>query len=111
MFIIETKGKLPIGMVGINNINYKNKEAEFGRFIIGNKQFRNKGYGCDAVRTLISFAFNKLGMGKIYLQMLNKYKKTKNLYKKIGFVEEVLNKKIIVNNRVIKDAIQMSIFR
>jgi perosamine synthetase len=111
MFIIETKNKIPIGMIGLNRIDYKNKCAEFGRFIIGIPKFRKRGFGSDAARTLVKFAFNKLGLRRIYLRLLKKNKRAKKLYQRIGFIEEGLDKEIKVDQRIKRDIIQMAMLK
>ncbi|MBQ5735094.1 MAG: GNAT family N-acetyltransferase [Lachnospiraceae bacterium] len=76
----------PIGSIFLKDIDLEKQTAEYGNFI-GEEDCLGKGYGSDAGRTLIKYAFEKLGMKKIYLRVLQENVRAVNAYKKMGFVK------------------------
>lgn len=86
-FTILTKEGKPIGNCGYNRIDYVNRYAVLG-ILIGEKDFWDKGYGTDAIRTLLRFAFMELGMHKVCLGVDSVNDRAIACYKKCGFVEE-----------------------
>ena len=53
-----------IGNAKIGPIDWKNRVAEFGRFI-GNRNYRGKGIGTEVTRLLLSHCFNQLNLNKV----------------------------------------------
>ena len=86
-FIIYVKeDNRPIGSIFLKDIDLEKQTAEYGNFI-GEEDCLGKGYGSDAGRTLIKYAFEKLGMKKIYLRVLQENVRAVNAYKKMGFLK------------------------
>jgi RimJ/RimL family protein N-acetyltransferase len=75
-----------IGHCGLYYINWINRSAEFGIYI-GNNNYRNGGYGSDALRTLIKYGFNDLNLNKIWCEVY-KNNEALHVYKHIGFKHE-----------------------
>ena len=57
-----------IGGCGLEGIDWASRHAEFGIFI-GDKGYWNKGYGSDATRTLLRYAFQEAGLHRIELEV------------------------------------------
>ena len=86
MFIIEEAESLrPIGSVSLYNINTKDKVAEFGRLMIGERSFRGKGIALKASSLICKYAFDKIGLEVIYLDVFPDNKKAIKLYLTLGF--------------------------
>ncbi|QSQ10397.1 Spermidine N(1)-acetyltransferase [Koleobacter methoxysyntrophicus] len=110
-FIIEIKDKKkPIGTIGLNNIDFKNQKAELG-IMIGELTEQGKGYGEEAVRSLLQYAFDELNLQKIYLKTFCDNEPAVRLYKKVGFHQEGILRKEIFKNGKFKDVIIMSILK
>ncbi len=73
-----------IGNCGIHKINYQDKTCEFGIFI-GEKSYQNKGYGTDAIYTILKFVKEILNLKKIYLIVYEYNNRALKVYKKCGF--------------------------
>jgi RimJ/RimL family protein N-acetyltransferase len=56
---------------------------------IGEPAYRSKGYGTDAVRLLLRYAFNELGMWKVQLAAVGDNARAIRAYEKAGFKLEV----------------------
>ncbi|MBM4416992.1 MAG: GNAT family N-acetyltransferase [Chloroflexi bacterium] len=73
-----------IGTVGLRNIDFRYGEGTLG--IIVNAADVGKGYGTDAVNTIVEFAFEQLGLRKVYLDVAEDNVRAQRSYEKVGFV-------------------------
>lgn len=73
-----------IGNIYLRQINWVCRHAELQIFI-GERQQRSKGYGQSAVRQLLSYAFNDLGLNRVYLDVLSDNHAAIHIYEKCGF--------------------------
>ena len=73
-----------IGSVGLKNIDYIDRKAEFS-IAIGYKELHGKGYGLEATRLMLNYGFRRLGLNKIYLKYVKFNEKAGRTYKKAGF--------------------------
>ncbi len=82
--IIDFQTDELIGDIGLKNISNINRNGEIS-IIIGNKKYWNQGYGKEAIKLLISYAFNSLSLNSIYLNVYEKNTMAISCYKSIGF--------------------------
>ena len=73
-----------IGNVGLHRIDLINSHAEIG-ILIGEKQYWNKGYGTEAMILALDYAFNVIGLHKVYLRVMEFNKRGIRCYEKVGF--------------------------
>jgi len=66
-FAIETTDGKHIGNCGFYDINPVRGEAELG-IMIGDRDYWDKGYGADAVNTLVDYIFRETELNRIYLK-------------------------------------------
>jgi len=98
-FIIETLQKVPVGVVGLAGINRTHKTAEI-YIVIGQKESWGKGVMLEAECLLIDWAFNSLGLEKIWAETRPDNIASIITMKKIGFeVEGTLRNEKIVNGQ------------
>ena len=81
----RTSGEL-IGSCGVYGVNWKNSTCQVG-IAIG-QDWQGKGYGTDAMETLISFIFNYIPINKIKLQVFSFNQSAIRSYEKCGFIKE-----------------------
>ena len=81
-FIIEHDGK-PVGMVSLYNL--EEKKAEFGRLLIGEKEFRRRGLARQATRMLLEYGFKNLDLEEVFARVFEDNKSAVNLYLSMGF--------------------------
>lgn len=88
VFVIEETQNLnrPIGQVSLYNTDLEKREAEYGRLMIGDNEARGKGLARRATELLISWAFDYLGLQRIYLEVFKDNTAALNLYQRCGFV-------------------------
>jgi len=84
---IETKDGVHIGNISLGNISREDGRAELG-IAIGEKDSLDKGYGSDAVATLLDFAFNQMNLRRVWLTTKEFNKRAIACFKKCGFKEE-----------------------
>lgn len=108
-FIIEADGK-PIGRCGLFGIRWRDRWGGLYIFI-GAKETWGKGYGKDAIRALLTYAFDTLNLGLVQLYSLADNERAIHLYKSLGFMEEArLRDRSFVEGRW-TDHVVMSITR
>jgi len=83
-FALETLDGEHIGNCAYYDINETKGEAKLG-IVIGNRDYWNKGYGTDAVATMVSHIFRKTNLKRIYLKTLDLNKRAQKCFKKCGF--------------------------
>lgn len=84
-FAIETPDGKHIGNCSIYDIDEIKKEAELG-IMIGDRDYWNKGYGSDAVKALLNYAFESRGIKRVYLKTLMENTRAQRCFLKCGFV-------------------------
>jgi RimJ/RimL family protein N-acetyltransferase len=110
-FAIETLEESTfIGGCSINDVDWKNSVATIGIFI-GDKEYWAKGYGTDAMETLISFIFLQMNINKIRLTCYSFNERAIKSYEKCGFkVEGVLKQEMFKDGKY-HDKIAMGMLR
>ncbi|HUE75526.1 MAG TPA: GNAT family protein [Chloroflexota bacterium] len=72
-----------VGTVGLRNIDYHFGEGTLG--IIMSADAVNQGYGTDVITTLVRYAFERMGLRKIYLDVAEDNRRAQRCYEKCGF--------------------------
>jgi diamine N-acetyltransferase len=75
----------PVGQISVYNIDLDNREAEFGRLMIGEKEARGKGLAKEATKLVVSWAFNTFQLKRIYLDVFKNNTGAVGLYRDCGF--------------------------
>jgi RimJ/RimL family protein N-acetyltransferase len=107
-FAIEVDGEV-IGQTGLHAIDHFNRNCELGIEI--GRDFWRKGFGQDAVRTLVDYAFEYLNMNRVALQVLAEDPRAVGAYRKVGFVEEGRQRQLGWLRGVYEDVLVMAILR
>lgn len=109
-FVIEdAETRAYLGECSLMLPDMKAKKAELS--IVLTKSARGKGYAPDALRRLISHAFNEAGYERLYLKCAEDNTKALRLYERAGFITEGrLRNDIFAAGRV-QDVIVMGLLR
>jgi len=108
-FFIKQGGK-PIGQINYNDIDRKNNSVELD-ILIAEKQDKGKGFGSDALKTLVNYLFQSMNLETCWIEGLEKNARAISAYKKAGFkVEKEFKKEgnVWVHLRVDKSASEKS---
>lgn len=84
-FAISRKGKT-IGEIQLKGIDFKDKHGTMG-IVLSNNNHKNKGYGTEAERLLINYAFESLGLKCIYADTILRNKRSQHILEKLGFTK------------------------
>lgn len=82
--IITTANDKGIGYVSIKGINEAEGRAEVGIALMNN-DYRGHGYGTEALRQAVDYAFNELGLNQLGLTVFPSNRRAVRAYEKIGF--------------------------
>jgi UDP-4-amino-4,6-dideoxy-N-acetyl-beta-L-altrosamine N-acetyltransferase len=104
-FGVESDGKL-VGITSLRNIDQLNRQAEFAIFII-----ETRGIGQEATNQTLNFAFQDLGLERVWLKVMADNAPAIKLYQKCGFVEEGILRKSVFKKGQFIDQIMMAILR
>jgi len=109
-FMIETKDGRTIGDIGLFGTSPENREAYLG-IMIGEKDCWSAGYGSDALRTLLRFAFDEMNLNRIALHVFDFNPRAIASYLKCGFVEEGRMRQAMYRDGRFHDIVMMGILR
>lgn len=109
-FAIRRGEGAPVGIVSLMNISAANGSADLS-IIIGSRDDRGRGYGKDAIRTILRYGFEELGLHRIGLSVFEFNETAIRTYEDLGFREEGRLREAIVRNGSRHDAILMSILK
>ena len=108
MVALEVRGEL-IGECGLYRIDHFNRRCELG-IAIG-REYWGKGFGQDAVRTLVDYAFDHLNLNRVALQVLADDPRAVTAYRKAGFSEEGRLRQQAWVNGAFADELLMAVLR
>jgi RimJ/RimL family protein N-acetyltransferase len=85
-FVIVADGR-PVGRIGLNNFRHRDRLASLYIFV-GDREQWGKGYGHDAMITMLRYGFETLNLRMIELWTLADNERAIRMYKGCGFVED-----------------------
>ena len=99
-----------IGSCQLHSINWIHRSAEL-QIRLGDPAERGHGYGTEATRLLLDFAFKDLNLHRVYLYVFSTNTIAIRLYEKVGFVcEGTLRRAAHIDGRYV-DVIVLGILR
>lgn len=106
--IIDLESDKMVGTVGLEQINHLNRCATLGIFI-GDKDYRDKGYGTEAIKLVLEYGFKYLNLKNINLDLMEFNERAYRCYQKCGFKECGRRRKSVFVNGKYYDKISMDI--
>ncbi|GGA33521.1 GNAT family N-acetyltransferase [Paenibacillus physcomitrellae] len=76
-----------IGQIDLFKLDWKNRSAGLG-IVLGNREHLGKGYGSQAIKLLQEFAFNRMNLHRLQLEVFDFNQRAYHCYLKCGFKEE-----------------------
>jgi RimJ/RimL family protein N-acetyltransferase len=104
--IFENETFIGIGSI-IPQTDIHRMNAEIGYWI--GESYWGKGYGTEAVRQLVRYAFDELKLIRVYASVFESNKASMRVLEKSGFQLEVIIKSGIIKNDVVMDEYLYSI--
>ena len=110
-FAIERKDdRTHVGNASIHDIEWVSRTAAFGLFI-GEPSAWNRGFGSDAIRTLVRFAFDEMNLRKLRINVFEYNERAKHVLEAQGFVQEGRLRQEFYREGTYHDIVILSIFR
>jgi RimJ/RimL family protein N-acetyltransferase len=111
-FIFHPTGEpdRPIGFVGLDGINWVSRNTWVG-IGIGNRDYWGKGYGTDAMRVMLRYAFCQLNLHRVSLSVFAYNPRAVRSYEKAGFTREGVEPEFLARDGQRFDIILMGILR
>jgi RimJ/RimL family protein N-acetyltransferase len=100
----------PIGATGLHTIDHRNRNCTWGIWT-GPPDRWNRGFGTEACKLAVAYAFNQLAMEKVSLDVYEGNERARKSYAKAGFAREgILRRHIWLGGRLV-DIEVMAVFR
>jgi len=99
-----------VGCAGLDGDAFPNGDAFVG-IGIGDREFWGKGYGSDAMKVILRFAFQELNLRRISLDTFEYNPRAIRSYEKVGFVHEGRARKFLLREGRRWDMLFMGILR
>jgi RimJ/RimL family protein N-acetyltransferase len=108
-FAIEADG-IVIGVVGLRDVDPFGRTAELG-ITIGDKAYWGRGFGREAIRLLLDYAFRMLNLRRVFLRVHGGNERGIRAYRACGFVEEGRLRQHVWSNGAYDDLVFMGVIR
>ena len=99
-----------IGLIGLYTVFPVQREAFMG-IHIGERDYWGKGYGTDALRVLLRYAFDELNLHRVSLSVLEGNERAMRSYEKCGFRYEGRQRQVWAYDGRRWDVVYMSVLR
>ena len=100
--VITSYNERPLGLIDIFNFDFQHKKAGIG-ILINEIEDRGKGIGSEALKLLIDYCFEHLGLHQLYCNVAEENRASIQLFKKFGFNEVGLKKDWFMSNGTYKN--------
>lgn len=94
-FIISCDGE-DVGSVYLRDVDYEKKEAEYGIFI-GEESARGCGVGTRSAELIIEYAFETMGLERLFLRVHKDNERAVKSYEKAGFEKDGRSETVVIN--------------
>ena len=98
----------PIGTIGLFEMDLRNGSAGLG-ISIGDPADTGQGYGTDAMRAIVGWAFDMLRLERVWLDVYDFNPRARLVYERVGFVHEGTQRHAIFRHGRFADVHRMAI--
>ena len=110
-WMVETLAGEPLGLTGLWDIDWQNRHA-LSALKLGSKDVRGKGYGTDAILTLMSYAFMQVGLHRLWSEILPYNRGSYRAYvEKCGWRVEGVNRQHVFRDGVFHDQLSIGVLK
>ncbi|NUP69325.1 MAG: GNAT family N-acetyltransferase [Nonomuraea sp.] len=99
-----------VGEVVLNELDRHNLSCNLRIALIGSRVF-GKGYGTEAIELVLDHAFTTTPLHRISLGVFSFNERARHVYKKVGFVEEGVERDSLLWEGEWYDSVMMSVLR
>ncbi|WP_188067080.1 GNAT family N-acetyltransferase [Brevibacillus brevis] len=108
--IVDSQTNRPIGITSLIQIDLKNRNAEC-IIDIGEKEYWGKGYGREALKLLLDYAFLEMNLHRVSLRVFSFNEKAIKLYDRLGFKQEGISRQFLFREGKWHDLVHMGILQ
>ena len=99
-----------IGYTSINDIDYRNRKAQWGGIVI-DKNYAGKGIATDVGKQVLTFVFEEIGLNRLYAFVNEIHKASLRMTEKLGFKNEGIMRDFSYKQNRFHNAIILSILK
>jgi len=107
--LMDESGDL-IGYCGITRLDWGERRCNLW-LIIGERKAWNKGYGKDAVRTMLRYLFDELNLNRVYLTVDEENHRAMRIYETCGFKKEGIGRNARFKNGRYRNDVSMAVLK
>ncbi len=108
--IVLKENNQHIGNISLQNIDIKNKNAEFA-ILIGEAQTYSKGIGFEASSLILKYGFNDLNLHRIYCGTSSENIPMQKLALKLSMAQEGIKREALLKNSQFVDIIEYALLK
>ena len=108
--ILRKEDRVYLGDVVLSGIDEDNRSGAFRIALTGPDVF-GKGYGTEATRLLLGYAFDVVGLHRVSLEVFDFNPRAQRAYEKAGFVREGLQREALWWDGEWHDVVTMAILK
>lgn len=110
LMICLKENEKPIGYLSLTNIEHLNKKSTLNGYMIA-AQYQGHGYATEAMKLIVQYAFDELGMNRIEIIFLDQNEVSFHVGKKCGYIQEGLLRDYVYKGGCYHDVKICSILR
>ena len=111
-WIVQDEDAEPLGITGLWDVDWHNRNALTALKIGGRKDLRGKGYGVDAIKAVMAFAFYDVGLERLYGSILPGNEASMRAYcEKSGWSVEGVARRHVWRHGGFVDLVQVAVLR
>ena len=99
-----------IGQIDLAGIDWVVRAGTLA-IVVPRRENRGKGYGAEAIHLLLGYAFDRINLNKVELEVYEYNERAYRLYLRLGFIEEGRRRARVYRNGRYYESIQMGILR
>lgn len=108
--IVDRASDKLIGATGLHHFDQRSRHVGFG-ITIGDKEEWGKGYGTEATRLIVGYAFETLNLNRVWLHVYEYNERGIRTYERVGFRKEGVMRKAHFHGGRYWDTILMAILQ
>lgn len=108
--IVRTEDRAHVGDLALTDVDKDNRSASF-RIALNGPEFFGVGYGTEATRLLLDYAFDVVGLHRVSLEVFDYNPRAQRAYEKAGFVREGLQREALWWDGEWHDVVTMAILK
>ncbi|MEN3010519.1 MAG: GNAT family protein [Candidatus Bipolaricaulaceae bacterium] len=106
--VLEGNEWVHIGNIGLHRVDLKNRTAALG-IVIGEKAFWGQGYGREALRVLLRYAFFELGLHRVELETFAFNERALRCFEAVGFKRVGVRRQALFRDGAFHDVVLMDL--